>query len=196
MWVSAFHRLQAGGKQHFGSDRVCHSVGVELMAEVKKGPDVVLAWGFESKGEAKHCKCPTDTGANKRLLVPAGDLPGPLGMSRIKRSAQRSRRRVGSAEHLQSHTLRHPVSADCGIFDYPAVRDTENFADLCLYNKPRGFLFKCNRLCPFNREEMIIEACWTEFAAIGLDLSPNLVIDLVTTSNIIEGERWVCQSFA
>lgn len=43
MWVSAFHGLQAGGKQHFGSDRVCHSVGVELMAEVKKGPDVVPA---------------------------------------------------------------------------------------------------------------------------------------------------------
>lgn len=95
-----------------------------------------------------------------------------------------------------NHTLRHPVSADCGMFDHPAVRETENFADLRLYNKPRGFLFKCNRLCPFNGEEMIIEACWTEFAAMGLDLSPNLVIDLVTTSSIIEGEQWVCQSFA
>lgn len=57
---------------------------------------------------------------------------------------------------------------------------------------PEVFYLSAIACVPFNREEMITEACWTEFAAMGLDLSANLVFDLVTTSNIIEGERWVC----
>lgn len=43
MWESPFHGLQVGGKQRFGCDCVCYSVGVELMVEVKKRPDVAPA---------------------------------------------------------------------------------------------------------------------------------------------------------
>lgn len=132
----------------------------------------VLSWwlklkGSESKGEAKHCKCPTDTGANKRLLVPAGDQPGPPGISRIKRSAQRSRRQGGLGRALQSHTLCHPWNVrppSCSghwKLRWPSL----------LYQTQRVVLFTSNRLCPFTRREMMMEACRTEFQVMSLYLS-------------------------
>lgn len=88
------------------SDRACVCVSVELKAKVKKGPDEAPVCGSVSKGEAKQCWYPTDTGANKRLLLPAGDQPVPQGISQIKRSSKRLRGhgRLGGAR-----TMTHAV---------------------------------------------------------------------------------------
>lgn len=136
MWVSLFHWLQAGGKQHCGSDRAWVSVSVELMAKVKKGPAAAAVWGSVSKGEAKHHWYPTDTGANKSLLLPAGDQPVPQGISQIKRSSERLR---GQGKLGEARTMTHAVSPSikngCWMLGHPAVQDMENLADFRFYNK-------------------------------------------------------------
>lgn len=131
MWVSPFHWLEGGGQQRCASDRAC--VSVEQMAKVNK--EAALVRGSVSKGEAEHRRSPTDTGANKCLLLPAGDQPAPQGISQIKRSPEprRGRGSLGGARTMTraaSPGMKH--AAGCSA----TQPDMENFADLRFDNEP------------------------------------------------------------
>lgn len=71
-----------------------------------------LGRNLRIKGETGHHKFPTDTKANKHLLLSAGEQPMPQGSSRIKRSPERLMGQgVLSKVCTMTHAVSHSISS-------------------------------------------------------------------------------------